>query len=144
MLGTKGNLSSSFLFFDRFYFLKALVKMKRIKMRICQSRLALVFVLLKLIWPQRIYNSHYGNGAPSIFTSQYYLKLRGKHCRKPHCRNGVVDTLGLVLTCKGLQCCTIALHIVFCQFDINMSKSISMKLALRGHFSLYFDRCECF
>ena len=42
----------------------------------------------------RIYNSHYGNGMPAMFTSQYYLKLRGKHCREPHCHNGVVDTLG--------------------------------------------------
>ena len=46
------------------------------------------------IQPQRIYNSHYCNGVPAMFTSQYYLKLRGKHCRKPHCRNGVVDMLG--------------------------------------------------
>ena len=23
------------------------------------------------------------------------VQLKGKHCRKPHCRNGVVDTLGL-------------------------------------------------
>ena len=45
--------------------------------------------------PQVIYNSHYGNGAPAMFTSQYYLKLKGKHCRKPHYRNGVVDHLGL-------------------------------------------------
>jgi hypothetical protein len=22
------------------------------------------------------------------------VQLKGKHCRKPHCRNGVVDTLG--------------------------------------------------
>ena len=41
---------------------------------------------------QRIYNFHCGNGAPAAM--YYYLKLRGKHCRKPHCRNGVVDTLG--------------------------------------------------
>ena len=32
------------------------------------------------IQPQRIYNSHYCNGVPAMFTSQYYLKLRGKHC----------------------------------------------------------------
>ena len=51
-------------------------------------------------WPQRylphivnaviaesIYNSHYGNGVPAMF-----VQLKGKHCRKPHCRNGVVDT----------------------------------------------------
>ena len=23
------------------------------------------------------------------------VQLKGKHCRKPHCRNGVVDTFGL-------------------------------------------------
>ena len=23
------------------------------------------------------------------------VQLKGKHCRKPHCRNGVVDTLSL-------------------------------------------------
>ena len=40
----------------------------------------------------------YGNGAPAMFTSQYYLKLRCKHCRKPNCPNGVVDTLGLYST----------------------------------------------
>ena len=28
---------------------------------------------------------------------QYYLKLKGKHCQKFHCRNGVVDHLGLWL-----------------------------------------------
>ena len=47
------------------------------------------------LWSQPIYNPHYGNGAPAMFTSKYDLNLRGKHCRKPHCRNGVVDTLGL-------------------------------------------------
>ena len=46
------------------------------------------------IQPQHIYNFHNCNGVPAMFTSQYYLKLRGKHCRKPHCRNGVVDMLG--------------------------------------------------
>ena len=30
-----------------------------------------------------------------MFTSQYYLKLKGKHCQKPHCRNQVVHHLGL-------------------------------------------------
>ena len=45
---------------------------------------------------QRIYNSHYGNGAPAMFTSQYYLKLKGKHCQRKHCHNGVVDHLGAV------------------------------------------------
>ena len=43
--------------------------------------------------PQVIYNSDYGNGVPAMFTSQYYLKLKGKHCRKPHCHNGVVDDI---------------------------------------------------
>jgi hypothetical protein len=32
-----------------------------------------------------------------MFTSWYHLKLNGKHCRKPHCHNGVVDHLGLCL-----------------------------------------------
>ena len=46
------------------------------------------------------------------------VQLKGKHCRKPHCRNGVVDTFGLwlhfgitsfayatvsVLVCKGFR-----------------------------------------
>ena len=31
------------------------------------------------------------------------VQLKGKHCRKPHCRNGVVDTFGhCLLTKKGL------------------------------------------
>ena len=30
---------------------------------------------------------HYGNGVPAIV-----VQLKGKHCRKPHWRNGVVDT----------------------------------------------------
>ena len=25
------------------------------------------------------------------------VQLKGKHCRKPHCRNGVIDTFGRVL-----------------------------------------------
>ena len=29
----------------------------------------------------------------NIYCSKYHLKLNGKHCRKPHCRNGVVDHL---------------------------------------------------
>ena len=36
---------------------------------------------------------HQGNEAPAIFTSYYYLKLNGRHFRKPHCRNGVVNQL---------------------------------------------------
>ena len=27
-----------------------------------------------------------------MFTSYNNFQLKGKHCRKPHCRNGVVDT----------------------------------------------------
>ena len=26
------------------------------------------------------------------------VQLKGKHCRKPHCRNGVVDTFGLCIS----------------------------------------------
>ena len=36
---------------------------------------------------------NYGNGAPAMFTFYHYLNLKGKHCRKPNCRNGVVDQL---------------------------------------------------
>ena len=43
---------------------------------------------------QVIYNFHYSNGAPAMFASQYYLKLKGKKCQKLHCHNGVVDHLG--------------------------------------------------
>ena len=32
---------------------------------------------------------HYGNGVPAIV-----VQLKGKHCRKPHWRNGVVDMFG--------------------------------------------------
>jgi hypothetical protein len=38
--------------------------------------------------PKVIYNSQYGN------VYLYYIKLKGKHCRKPHWRNGFVDHLG--------------------------------------------------
>ena len=31
----------------------------------------------------------------AMFTSQYYLKLKGKHCQKLHRLNGVVNHLGL-------------------------------------------------
>ena len=40
--------------------------------------------------PERIYNSHYNNGVLALSVVQ----LKGKHCRKPHCPNGVVDMLG--------------------------------------------------
>ena len=44
---------------------------------------------------QVIYNSHYNNGAPAMFTLLVLAKATiGKHCREPHCRNGVVDHLG--------------------------------------------------
>ena len=43
--------------------------------------------------PERIYKSHHGNWVPTTFTSQCY-KVKGKHCQKSHCRNGVVDTFG--------------------------------------------------
>ena len=38
------------------------------------------------------YNSYYGNGVPAMFLS--VVQLKGKHCRKPHCRDGVVDMFG--------------------------------------------------
>ena len=51
-----------------------------------------------LTWPKPIYNSHYGNEVP--YCRQCLLlsvvQLKGKHCRKPHCPNGVVDTFELV------------------------------------------------
>ena len=31
--------------------------------------------LCAALGPQRIYNPNYGNGAPAMFTSYYYLKL---------------------------------------------------------------------
>ena len=49
--------------------------------------------------PERIYNSHYSNGVPAMFSKHCLplsvVELKGDHCQKPHCRNGVVDTLGL-------------------------------------------------
>ena len=44
--------------------------------------------------PQVIYNSHYSNEALAMFTLWYYLEVKGKHCRKPHCHNGAVDHFG--------------------------------------------------
>ena len=38
------------------------------------------------------YNSHYGNGVTAMFLS--VVQLKGKHCRIPHYRNGVVDIFG--------------------------------------------------
>ena len=34
------------------------------------------------------------------------IQLKGKHCRKPHCRNGVVDTFGpggFHLVCRSFE-----------------------------------------
>ena len=45
--------------------------------------------------PERIYNSHYGNGVLAMFS---VVQLKGKYCRKPHCCNGVVDTFRLWFT----------------------------------------------
>jgi hypothetical protein len=42
-------------------------------------------------WPERIYNFHYGHGVPQCLPLSV-VQLKGKHCRKPHCYNGVVDT----------------------------------------------------
>ena len=42
---------------------------------------------------ERIYNSRYGKGVPRRQCLPLsVVQLQGKHCRKPHCRNGVVDT----------------------------------------------------
>ena len=45
--------------------------------------------------PEHIYNSHYGNamGCRQCLPLSV-VQLKGKHCQKPHCRNGVVDTFG--------------------------------------------------
>ena len=59
-----------------------------------QTRKKIQFI--KLGGPERIYNSHYGNGVPAKFISQCCpaSQLKGKHCQKAYCRNGVVDTFG--------------------------------------------------
>ena len=44
--------------------------------------------------PECIYNSHCGNGVPAMLPFSV-VQLKGKHCRKPHCRNGIVDTFEL-------------------------------------------------
>ena len=44
---------------------------------------------------EHINTSHYSNGVPAMFTSDFQLK--GKHCQKPYCRNGDVDKFGLYL-----------------------------------------------
>ena len=41
--------------------------------------------------PEHIYNSHYSMGCRQC-SSLSVVQLKGKHCRKPHCCNGVVDT----------------------------------------------------
>ena len=41
-----------------------------------------------------IYNSHYGNMGCRQCLPLSVVQLKGKHCRKPHCRIGVVDTFG--------------------------------------------------
>ena len=50
--------------------------------------------LMTMTMPERIYNSHYSNGVPACLPLSV-VQLKGKHCRKPHCRTGVVDTFGL-------------------------------------------------
>ncbi len=37
-------------------------------------------------------NSHYGNGCRQCLPLSVF-QLKGKYCRKPHCPNGVVDTI---------------------------------------------------
>ena len=44
--------------------------------------------------PKLIYNSLYGNGCRQCLPLSV-VQLKGKHCRKPHCRNGVKDMFGL-------------------------------------------------
>ena len=66
---------------------------KFVNQKFCNTVLILDALQKKEI--QVIYNSHYGNGALAMFTFQYYLKLKGKHCRKSHCRNGVCRSLGV-------------------------------------------------
>ena len=39
------------------------------------------------------HNTHYGNGVPQCLPLSV-VELKVKHCRKPHCCNGVVDTFG--------------------------------------------------
>ena len=48
-----------------------------------------VYVILPK--PERIYNSHYGNGVPAMFTSYC---CPAKRQTLPKCRNGVVDPFG--------------------------------------------------
>ena len=40
-----------------------------------------------------LYNSQYGNGGQCLPLS--VVQLKGKHCRKPHCHNGVVGRFEL-------------------------------------------------
>ena len=84
--------------------------------------------------PQRIYNPITAMGFSSMFTSQLYIILRGKHCRRPIAVMGVVDTLGLRRMCK-LSVCTINLtlgsamlltsYFTFLQFSQNIFGSLN-------------------
>ena len=50
------------------------------------------------------------------------VQLKGKHCRKPHCRNGVVDTFRLWLSSnKSLYYLPIYLHLIFAIFQFEIS-----------------------
>ena len=44
--------------------------------------------------PECIYNSHNTVMGCRQCLPLSVVQLKGKHCRKPHCRNGVVDTFG--------------------------------------------------
>ena len=44
-----------------------------------------------------IYNTHYGNGVLQYLPLSV-VQLKGKHCRKPHCLNGVVDNEVFILS----------------------------------------------
>ena len=49
------------------------------------------------------------------------VQLKGKHCRKPHCRNGVVDTFGLCHLWQMLLT-TFHFYLVNLQFEMSRSK----------------------
>ena len=55
----------------------------------CQG--TIIWKKIEKILPERIYNSHYGNRVQCRQCLPLsVVQLKGKHCRKPHCRNGVV------------------------------------------------------
>ena len=56
-----------------------------------------VFFRGKTLLPECIYNSQIQQWGAQQCLPLSVVQLKGKHCRKPHCCSGVVDTFGHIV-----------------------------------------------